>query len=57
MSTDDRTREVYERTGDRPFDRRSAVISDEELAALSQGYKQVAGFDRESLATPGHGPA
>jgi hypothetical protein len=38
-------REVYERTGDRPFDRIDAVISAQELAALSERYKQVAGYD------------
>jgi 5-methylphenazine-1-carboxylate 1-monooxygenase len=42
-------REVYRRTGDRPFDRIEDVISAEELAALSEGYKRVAGYDRESL--------
>ncbi|HTR59041.1 MAG TPA: flavin-dependent oxidoreductase [Casimicrobiaceae bacterium] len=42
-------REVYRRTGDRPFRRIEDVISAEELAALSEGYKRVAGYDRESL--------
>jgi 5-methylphenazine-1-carboxylate 1-monooxygenase len=42
-------REVYQRTGDRPFARIEDVISAEELAALSEGYKRVAGYDRESL--------
>jgi 2-polyprenyl-6-methoxyphenol hydroxylase-like FAD-dependent oxidoreductase len=42
-------REVYERTGDRPFGRIEEVISAQELAALSQRYKQVAGYDHESL--------
>jgi 2-polyprenyl-6-methoxyphenol hydroxylase-like FAD-dependent oxidoreductase len=42
-------REVYERTGDRPFERIDAVISRRELAALSDRYKQVAGYDRGSL--------
>jgi 2-polyprenyl-6-methoxyphenol hydroxylase-like FAD-dependent oxidoreductase len=42
-------REVYQRTGDRPFERIEDVISAEELAALSDGYKRVAGYDRESL--------
>ena len=42
-------REVYERTGDRPFDRIDAVISQQELAALSERYKQVAGYDRGTL--------
>jgi 2-polyprenyl-6-methoxyphenol hydroxylase-like FAD-dependent oxidoreductase len=42
-------REVYTRTGDRPFDRIESVISQEELAALSERYKRVAGYDRQSL--------
>ena len=42
-------REVYERTGDRPFDSIEAVISAQELAALSERYKQVAGYDKVSL--------
>src|SRR5918999_1567836 len=39
-------REVYERTGDRPFRRIDDVISVQELAALSDRYKQIAGYDR-----------
>ena len=42
-------REVFERTGDKPFARVEDVISEHELVALSEGYKRVAGFDRESL--------
>jgi 2-polyprenyl-6-methoxyphenol hydroxylase-like FAD-dependent oxidoreductase len=42
-------REVYTRTGDRPFERIESVISREELAALSERYKRVAGYDRLSL--------
>ena len=42
-------REVYERTGDQPFERIDAVISAQELAALSERYKQVAGYDKERL--------
>jgi 2-polyprenyl-6-methoxyphenol hydroxylase-like FAD-dependent oxidoreductase len=42
-------REVYERTGDRPFDNIDSVISAQELAALSERYKQVAGYDKETL--------
>jgi len=42
-------REVYERTGDRPFASIDDVISAQELSALSERYKQVAGYDRESL--------
>lgn len=42
-------REVYERTGDRPFADIEAVISRGELEALSNRYKQVAGYDKASL--------
>jgi 2-polyprenyl-6-methoxyphenol hydroxylase-like FAD-dependent oxidoreductase len=42
-------REVFERTGDKPFRRIEDVISQEELVALSEGYKRVAGFDKQSL--------
>ena len=42
-------REVYQRTGDRPFARIEEVISAGELAALSNRYKQIAGYDQETL--------
>jgi len=42
-------REVWRRTGDRPFRRIEDVISADELSALSESYKRVAGYDRESL--------
>ena len=42
-------REIYERTGDRPFERIEAVISAEELKAISDRYKGVAGYDQSSL--------
>jgi len=42
-------REVFERTGDRPFDRIDSVIAPEELRALSERYKQVAGYDKRTL--------
>ncbi|HEX8666731.1 MAG TPA: flavin-dependent oxidoreductase [Beijerinckiaceae bacterium] len=41
--------EVFRRTGDRPFKRIEDVISREELAAMSEGYKRVAGYDRGGL--------
>jgi 5-methylphenazine-1-carboxylate 1-monooxygenase len=44
-------REVFLRTGDRPFDRIESVISSEELAALSERYKRIAGYDKRSLQT------
>ncbi|MDT0444366.1 flavin-dependent oxidoreductase [Streptomyces johnsoniae] len=40
-------KEVYERTGDRPFDRIEDVISTEEMAAISDDYKKVAAYDKE----------
>ena len=43
-------REVYLRTGDKPFRNIDEVISREELAALTQGYAKVAGYDHETLA-------
>ena len=40
---------VHERTGDQPFGRIEEVITTEEMASLSDSYKRVAGYDRESL--------
>jgi 2-polyprenyl-6-methoxyphenol hydroxylase-like FAD-dependent oxidoreductase len=45
-------REVFVRSGDRPFERIEDVIPIEELKAISERYKRVAGYDRESLAGP-----
>jgi 2-polyprenyl-6-methoxyphenol hydroxylase-like FAD-dependent oxidoreductase len=42
-------REVFERTGDRPFAHIDDVISAEELVALSDGYKRIAGYHRDTL--------
>ncbi len=42
-------REVYLRTGDRPFANIDEVISKDELKALSDGYKRVAGYDQATL--------
>jgi 5-methylphenazine-1-carboxylate 1-monooxygenase len=42
--------EVYRRTGDKPFRHIDEVISRDELAALSESYKRVAGYDRERLS-------
>jgi 2-polyprenyl-6-methoxyphenol hydroxylase-like FAD-dependent oxidoreductase len=42
-------REVHQRTGDRPFARIEDVIRREELEALSENYKRVSGFERETL--------
>jgi 2-polyprenyl-6-methoxyphenol hydroxylase-like FAD-dependent oxidoreductase len=41
--------EVYRRTGDKPFRSIDDVISREELAALSESYKRIAGYDKERL--------
>lgn len=49
-------REIYERTGDRPFGRIEEVIDPAELRAISERYRRVAGYDRDTLtrkeATP-----
>ena len=41
--------EVYRRTGDKPFRHIDDVISREELVALSESYKRIAGYDKERL--------
>jgi 5-methylphenazine-1-carboxylate 1-monooxygenase len=43
-------REVYQRTRDRPFHSIDDVISREELVALSEGYKQIAGYSKDALS-------
>jgi 5-methylphenazine-1-carboxylate 1-monooxygenase len=43
--------EVYRRTGDKPFKNIDDVISREELMTLSEGYKRIAGYDKERLKT------
>jgi 5-methylphenazine-1-carboxylate 1-monooxygenase len=40
---------VYERTGDRPFERIEDVIPESELRAISERYKRIAGYDRAAL--------
>jgi 2-polyprenyl-6-methoxyphenol hydroxylase-like FAD-dependent oxidoreductase len=42
-------REVCERTNDQPFTNLDDVISPDELAALSEGYKLVTGYSRSTL--------
>ena len=42
-------RKVHERTRDKPFDRIDDVIGEDELAALAENYKRIAGFEREAL--------
>jgi 2-polyprenyl-6-methoxyphenol hydroxylase-like FAD-dependent oxidoreductase len=41
--------EVYRRTGDKPFKNIDDVISREEIAALSESYKRIAGYDKARL--------
>jgi len=45
-------RRVEELTGDRPFGNLDDFISQEELRALSDRYKRIAGYSIEDLATP-----
>jgi 5-methylphenazine-1-carboxylate 1-monooxygenase len=42
-------REVYQRTNDRPFTSIDDIISRAELVALSDSYKQIAGYSKETL--------
>src|SRR5258707_4963377 len=44
-------REVFQRTNDRPFASIDDVISRDELVALSEGYKRIAGYSKEALRT------
>lgn len=44
-------REVWKRSGGKRFDRIEDVISAAELQEMSDRYKKVAGFDRETLKT------
>ena len=41
--------EVYKRTGDKPFASIDAVISRDELVAITDAYKRVAGYEKEKL--------
>jgi len=44
-------REVYQRTHDQPFATIDDVISREELVALSEAYKSIAGYSKDALRT------
>jgi 2-polyprenyl-6-methoxyphenol hydroxylase-like FAD-dependent oxidoreductase len=44
-------REVFQRTGDQPFRAIDDVISRDELVALSEGYKRIAGYSKDALRT------
>ena len=46
-------REVWKRSGDKPYARIDDVISNAELVAMSENYKRVAGFEREALSRRG----
>ena len=46
-------REVYLRSGDKPFKNIEDVIPVDELRALSEGYKRVTGSDKATLAAKG----
>jgi 2-polyprenyl-6-methoxyphenol hydroxylase-like FAD-dependent oxidoreductase len=50
MPPDAILREVFLRTGDQPFERIEDVISPAEMAAITDGYKKVAGYDKAALA-------
>ena len=45
-------REVYQRTGDRPFARIEDVISTEELDDIITGYQETAGYSLAALSDP-----
>jgi 2-polyprenyl-6-methoxyphenol hydroxylase-like FAD-dependent oxidoreductase len=42
-------REVFQRTNDQPFGAIEDVISRDELVALSEGYKRIAGYSKDAL--------
>jgi 5-methylphenazine-1-carboxylate 1-monooxygenase len=44
-------REVYERTGDRPFERLEDYVTTAELAQIAENYKRVAGFTLRDLTS------
>ena len=44
-------REVWNRSGGKPFDRIEDVMPTDELQGILDRYKKVAGFDRETLRT------
>jgi 2-polyprenyl-6-methoxyphenol hydroxylase-like FAD-dependent oxidoreductase len=50
-------REVFERTGDRPFARIEDVISADEMLAITGSYKKVAGYDLATLKARAATPA
>ena len=51
MPPDAILKEVYERTGDKPFDEIEDIIERDELELIANNYKTIAGFDLTSLET------
>jgi 2-polyprenyl-6-methoxyphenol hydroxylase-like FAD-dependent oxidoreductase len=50
-------REVWERTGDQPFERIEDVISTEEIESITRKYREIAGYSLEELqAAEGSNP-
>ena len=43
-------REVWERSEDKPFNKIEDIISNEEMEAITQRYKTVAGYDKQTVA-------
>jgi hypothetical protein len=48
---------VEELTGDRPFDKLDDFITQDELRALSDQYKRVAGYSIDQLGNRGGSPS
>ena len=44
-------REVFQRSGGKRFERLEEIVSTEELQAISDHYKRVAGYDPAALKT------
>jgi 2-polyprenyl-6-methoxyphenol hydroxylase-like FAD-dependent oxidoreductase len=42
-------REVFQRTKDKPFRQIDDIISRDELVAMSEGYKRIAGYSKDAL--------
>jgi 2-polyprenyl-6-methoxyphenol hydroxylase-like FAD-dependent oxidoreductase len=56
-SPDSILREVFERTGDRPFVRVEDVIAADELGAISENYKRITAYTIEGDYLPSNKPA
>ena len=44
-------KEIYDRTGDKPFQEIDEIIGHDELESIANNYKTIAGFDLNSLET------